>query len=44
MWGNQRVMIKVLDDRDGLAMEGGVHDGRDGLAMEGGVQVAWMRA
>ncbi len=36
--------IKVLDGRDGLAMEGGVHDGWDGLAMEGGIHVAWMRA
>ncbi len=35
--------IEVLDGRDGLVMEGGIHDGRDGLAMEGGVHVAWMR-
>jgi hypothetical protein len=44
MWGNQRVTIEVLDGRDGLAMEGGIHDGWDGLAMEGGIHVAWMRA
>jgi hypothetical protein len=44
MWGNRRVRIKVIDGRDGFAMEGGIHDGQDGLAMEGGVHVAWIRA
>ncbi len=33
MWGDQRVMIKVLDGQDGLAMEGGLHDGWGGLAI-----------